>query len=126
MVSEAFIEVADQLSRSGLVWRPEIGDEIALRPDLRKVSILFDPQGLVSPQLHCEFLWLPSVEQMVEQIEARQGLICHVGINEKMYYEAVVKTVEGVVSIYETNLRLAMGRALYGVLNKKHSNCALQ
>ena len=126
MVSEAFIEVADQLSKTGLVWRPEIGDEIALRPDLRKVSILFDSTGLTPPELRLEFLWLPSVEQLVEQIEARQGFIYHVGINEKMFYEAQIKTIEGVVSIYETNLRLVMGKALYCLINKKVTACSLQ
>ena len=121
MLNDSFIEVAVDLSKSGLIWQPEIGDEIAIRPDLRKISILVDPQGLSPTQLRCEYLWLPTVEQLVDQIEARQALIFHVGVNDRMFYEAVIRRGGGVVEACEVNLRLAFGKALYYMLTDKMS-----
>ena len=119
MLNDSFIEIAAQLSKSGLIWQPEIGDEIAIRPDLRQISILVDPHGLSPSQLRGEYLWLPTVEQLVDQIEARQALIFHVGVNDRMFYEAVIRKGGSTVEACEVNLRLAFGKALYYILTDK-------
>ncbi|MCC6932989.1 MAG: hypothetical protein IT292_07015 [Deltaproteobacteria bacterium] len=126
MISGNYIEIADRLDRSGLVWQPEIGDEVAARPTLDKVLILIDNHGLTPKELRYEYLWLPTVEQLVMQIEARQALIFHIGVNEQMFYEAIIKTSSGVVSARETDLRLAFAKTLYGLITKSFDCSKLQ
>jgi hypothetical protein len=112
-----YIECAAGLDRKGLVWCPEIGDEVVERPKLERVSILVDPHGLTPMELRQFFLWLPTVEQLVAQFEARQALIYHAGINSNFCYEAVIKSVHGIIESSAGNLRLALGRALIELLS---------
>ena len=116
-----FISISRDLDKSGLVWHPEIGDEVAERVDMERVSILVDPLGLTLNELRDSFLWLPTVEQLVQQIEARQALIYHAGINEKMGYEAVLKTHCGVIQASAATLRSAFGKALGQLLLRAES-----
>ena len=111
-----FIHISLELDRSGLVWYPEIGDEVTERSTLERVSILVDPQGLTPSELRNNFLWLPTTEQLVEQFEARQALIYHAGINTSLLYEAVIRTSEGVIEACGHSLRLAFGLALQELL----------
>ncbi|MCC6221479.1 MAG: hypothetical protein IT291_09600 [Deltaproteobacteria bacterium] len=111
-----YINVSVELEKKGLVWHPEIGDEVSDRNHLDKVCIFVDPQGLTPKILRETFVWLPTVEQLVEQFEARQVLIYHAGINERLVYEAIVKTSEGVIETSAETLRLAFGKALSEVL----------
>lgn len=115
-IRKDFIGLSLELDRSGLIWHPEIGDEISIRDDLERVSILVDPQGLTPKELRQQFLWLPNTEQIVQQLEARQALIYHAGINETFIYEAVVKTIDRVIETSAMNLRLAFGLALQEIL----------
>ncbi len=119
MTGKEFIDVSYQLEESGLVWHPEIGDEVCVR-DLEEVriSILVDPQGMTPRELRSSFLWLPTVEQLVVQIEARQAMLYHAGISvEALTYQTVLKTTEGYIEAAAKSLRMAMGKALTGLLN---------
>ncbi len=121
MKSENYINVSLELDKYGLVWHPEIGDEISLRGQETHVSILVDPQGLTPRELRDSFVWLPNVEQLVTQIEARQGLIFHAGITETLEYEAIVKVHAGLIAAKANSLRVAFGKALSSLLESKVS-----
>lgn len=117
MLKSHFLVVAFDLDQAGLLWNPEIGDEISNRTDLTKVSILFDPQGSTPTELRQTYVWLPTVEQIVTQLEARQALIYHAGINQTLLYETVVRTMGGVFSASASDLRSAFGLVLKQVLS---------
>jgi hypothetical protein len=125
MESCELIQCAFELDKKGLVWCPEIGDEVVEKPTLEKLSILVDPHGLTPSELRETFLWIPTVEQMIAQFEARQALIYHVGINNQFSYEAVIKTSKGVIEVAAHNLRLTFGRALNQLLGNVSSDGAL-
>ena len=115
----SFIQVAGQLELAGLVWQPEIGDEISYRKEPEMVSILVDPQGMTPIQLRSSYLWLPSVEQMVVQLEARQAILFHAGLelNEKaLGYKTVIQSPIGAIESCAESFRLSMGLALKGLL----------
>jgi len=112
-----FINISFELDQAGLVWYPEIGDEVSERTNLEKVSILVDPQGLTPIELRENFVWLPTTEQLVRQFEARQALIYHAGITERLIYEAVIRTQEGMIETEAPTLRLAFGQALQAMLS---------
>lgn len=110
------INVSAELDRAGLVWHPEIGDEIVERVELSRISILVDPLGMTPRQLRESFLWLPTVEQLIQQFEARQALIYHAGITETLSYETVIRTTFGVIETSASSLRLAFCQALEQLL----------
>lgn len=112
-----FIEVSMVLDEDGLVWHPEIGDEVADREKPEKVSVLVSPQGHTPHELRERFLWLPTVEQLVTQFEARQALVYHAGVNERLLYEAIIRTSEGLISTAAKTLRIAFGLALHKLLD---------
>jgi len=118
MVESELIHLSVELDGAGLVWHPEIGDEIVERGKMEKVSILVDPLGLSLQELRASFIWLPTLEQLVSQFEARQAFIYHAGITEKMCYEAIVRTANGVIEASASTLRVAFGRALHDLLKK--------
>ncbi len=118
MASSDFIPISFDLDRSGLVWHPEIGDEVTERTNVERVSILVDPQGMKPSELRATFVWLPTVEQLVQQLEARQALIYHAGVNQTLLYEAVIRTSFGVIETKAASLRSAFGQALRDVLLK--------
>lgn len=118
MKTTEVIDVSLGLDEAGLVWHPEIGDEVADRSKLERISILVDPHGLSPKELRSTFLWLPSVEQLVAQFEARQALIYHAGITEAMLYQAVVQAHGRMIEAAAPSLRVALGRALQQLLQK--------
>jgi len=118
-LSTVFLQLSTDLDKVGLIWHPEIGDEVAYRSRLEEVSIFVDPQGLTPKELREHFLWLPSVEQLVHQFEARQAVIYHAGLNQSFTYETVIKTVDGVIEAAGNSLRLAFGQALFALLNQR-------
>ena len=65
-----FLEVAEDLELAGLLWKPEIGDEVSDKRERGSISVLVDPKGLSPGELRSTYLWLPTVEQMVFQFEA--------------------------------------------------------
>jgi hypothetical protein len=119
MSSFRFIQVANELENSGLVWQPEIGDEIAPRGIENTVSILVDPQGMTPKELRTKYIWLPNVEQMVEQIEVRQGILYHAGLEitgNDLFYKTVIRAQIGLIESQAESLRISMGLALKNLL----------
>lgn len=119
-----FIDVAEDLELAGLLWRPEIGDEVSDRRQRDNVSILVDPQGLSPLELRSTFIWLPTVEQIVTQFEARQAVLQHAGLEmdeRAIFYKAVIKTNVGPIESKAQTLRIAMGLALRNLLLAGHA-----
>ena len=93
-----FLSVAEDLELAGLIWRPEVGDEVTDRRQKDLISIFVDSQGLSLEELRSSFLWLPTVEQIVYQFEARQAILFHAGLelNEKcICYKTVIQAPVG-------------------------------
>lgn len=113
------VNLAEDLELAGLVWQPEIGDEISHRQEREQVQILVDPQGLSPGELRSIFLWLPTVEQLVHQFEARQAILEHVGFElskSAMIYRTVIKFKEAQIEAAHPSMRVAMGFALRDLL----------
>ena len=114
-----FLNVAEDLEIAGLIWQPEIGDEVAQR-DKKSVSILVDPQGMSPSELRTTYLWLPTVEQMVMQFEGRQVILYHAGLEltpASVYYKTVIhSSALGEIESKGASLREAMGMALRDLL----------
>jgi hypothetical protein len=120
--SVQFLEIAHQLEGAGLIWQPEIGDEITERPKLSSVSILVDSKGMTPRQLREQYLWLPTVEQMVNQLEARQALLFHIGIevgDSSFCYKTVVQSAGRSIERMAFSVRQSMGLALRDLLLDK-------
>ena len=114
-----FVSLAEDLERAGLIWQPEIGDEISPRIDKQIVSILVDPQGMTPKQLRSSYLWLPNLEQIIHQFEARQAFLYHAGIeiNESsLYYKTVVRSQIGLIESQAEDIRMSLGLALKNLL----------
>src|SRR5689334_8302572 len=110
-----FLPVAEELEQAGLVWQPEIGDEISLKQDKRSISILVDPQGMTPRELRTTYLWLPTVEQLVSQFEARQAILYHAGLElskNNLCYKTVIRCTIGNIETQGETLRTSMGIAL--------------
>lgn len=118
-----FLPVAEDLELAGLIWQPEIGDEVSHRRRPDAVSILVDPQGMTPGELRSEYLWLPSVEQLVLQFEARQAILFHAGLeitNQELYYKTVIKSQLGPIESRAESLRVSLGIALRSLLLSGH------
>lgn len=114
-----FLSVAEDLELAGLLWRPEIGDEVTDKKEKELISIFVDSQGLSTEELRSSFLWLPTVEQIVMQFEARQAILFHAGfeLSEKaMYYKTVIQAPVGHIEKKAESLRLSLGLALRELL----------
>ncbi|RMD86111.1 MAG: hypothetical protein D6808_03970 [Candidatus Dadabacteria bacterium] len=114
-----YIRIANALDQAGLRWYPEIGDEVSERMDLTKVSILVDPAGMTPNELRETYLWLPSVEQLVQQIEARQAILFHTGLeltSGSMGYKTVVQFNSGQIEAIGESVRESLGLALKELL----------
>lgn len=114
-----FLQIAEDLELAGLHWMPEIGDEVSDRKHPDNISILVDPQGMTPIELRSSYLWLPTVEQMVTQVEVRQAILFHAGleVNEAAFcYKTVLQSRGGPIESKASTLRLAMGMALRNLL----------
>ena len=114
-----FLSVAEDLELAGLLWRPEIGDEVTDKRQKDLISIFVDSQGLSLEELRSSFLWLPTVEQIVHQFEARQAILFHAGfeLSEKsMCYKTVIQAPVGHIEKKADSLRLSLGLALRDLL----------
>lgn len=123
--TEKFIYVAQDLETAGLFWHPEVGDEVTDRNLKNPVSILVDPQGLTPEELRSSFLWLPTVEQMIYQCEARQAVLFHAGfeMNSKSCgYKTVIQAPVGHIESCAESFRISLGLALRGLLMSDGTN----
>lgn len=119
MSEPPFFHIAEDLEIAGLVWHPEIGDEVFARKNGGSVSVLVDPQGMSLPELRDVFLWLPTVEQMILQFEARQAILFHAGLelsSAQMCYKTVLQTPHGAIESRAISLRSSVGIALRNLL----------
>ena len=111
--------LAEDLELAGLIWQPEIGDEISDRKTKESVSILVDPQGMTPSELRGSFLWLPTLEQLIQQFEARQAIVEHVGFElskSAMAYRTVIRCRDTHIETQHSSVRLSMGIALRDLL----------
>ena len=118
-----FLPVAEDLELAGLIWQPEIGDEVSERRHRDAISILVDPQGLSPLELRSVYLWLPSVEQIVCQFEARQASLFHAGLeitDQSLYYKTVIKSQIGPIESKAESLRVSLGMVLRSLLLSVH------
>ena len=119
MTISRFLEIAEDLEGAGLLWRPEVGDEIADRDKRSMVSILVDPHGMTPRELRSAYLWLPTVEQMLIQFEARKAILFHAGfeITERQYYyKTVIQAPCGHIESKADSFRNSLGIALRDLL----------
>ncbi|NMC64391.1 MAG: hypothetical protein GYA55_14600 [SAR324 cluster bacterium] len=116
------ITVAEDLEEAGLIWQPEIGDEVSDRFTKATVSILIDPQGMTPSELRATFIWLPTVEQLIEQVEARQGILKHMGIElsgDSIFYKTILRAKAHEIEAKAESLRISLGIALKNLLTDK-------
>jgi hypothetical protein len=121
MLMNSYVDVALELERSGLVWEPEIGDEVLYRQECNRVSILVDSRGLTSNELRATFIWLPTLEQLIEELEAREAVIYHAGKSKQENYEALIKTSLCLIEEQAESLRLVFAQALRKLIGQSHS-----
>lgn len=116
MTELSFLPIALELEDAGLVWVPEIGDEVANRDEPEDISILVDTKKIRTDELREMFIWLPRVEQLVKQVELRQAILTHAGLelNEAhMYYKAIIaKNKYGEIEGLDQSLRGAVAKSL--------------
>lgn len=113
------LTVSEDLELAGLIWKPEVGDEVTDKSRKDLISIFVDPQGLTTEELRSSFLWLPTVEQLVHQFEARQAILFHAGLEldeSSLCYKAVIQAPLGPIEGKADSLRVAMGLALRDLL----------
>jgi hypothetical protein len=123
--NDLFIKVAQDLEVAGLFWQPEVGDEVTDRQLRNPVSILVDPQGLSPDELRSTFLWLPTVEQMIYQCEARQAVLFHAGweMTTKICgYKTVIQAPVGHIESCAESFRVSLGLALRDLLMSEPTN----
>lgn len=115
----SFIQVAQELDIVGLAWQPEIGDEVLVREKSEMISILVDPQGMSPNELRAFFIWLPSVEQMIMQVEARNAMLLHMGLEFEQnacLYKTVISAKGNNIEGAADNVRTAVGLALKNLI----------
>lgn len=116
---DTFLTIAEELELAGLIWKPEIGDEICARQEKESISILVDPQGLTPKELRSVYIWLPTVEQMVWQFEARSAILQHTGLeltSNNFCYTTVIKSSFGEIQSKANSIRNSVGIALRNLL----------
>lgn len=114
-----FLSIAGELEIAGLIWKPEIGDEVSFRKKPEAISILVDPQGMNPIELRSIYLWLPSVEQMIAQFEARQAILFHAGLelsSQALSYKTVIQSPKGAIESVAETFRSSLGIALRNLL----------
>jgi hypothetical protein len=123
--NDRLILIAQDLEVAGLFWHPEVGDEVTDRQLRNPVSILVDPQGLTPDELRSTFLWLPTVEQMIYQCEARQAVLFHAGwemSTKTCGYKTVIQAPVGHIESCAESFRLSLGLALRDLLMSDATN----
>ena len=115
MATIRLLELAEDLELAGLVWHPEIGDEVSNKKIRDTISVLVDTCGLTPRELRGIYLWLPTVEQMVSQLEARQAVLFHTGLelsDSDLFYKTIIKSPLGEFESKANSLRLSVGFVL--------------
>ncbi len=116
---EKFLSTAMDLDFAGLIWEPEIGDEVAQRNAPQNISILIDPEGMALAELRSTYVWLPNTEQIIAQLEAKQAVLFHAGLeleDSTTCYKTFIQTPIGPIQSKATTLRTAMALSLLQVI----------
>ena len=72
-----------------------------------------DSLGLTPHELRTLYVWLPTVEQMLQQIEKRSGLLFHAGRGRTSdCYEAIVFAENEMLKAQGSSLRQALAEVL--------------
>ena len=122
------LDLAEDLELVGLVWHPEIGDEVANKKEREQISVLFDTCGLTPRELRSVYLWLPNVEQMVAQLEARRAILFHTGLeltDSEVFYKTIIKSPAGEFESRANSLRLSVGFVLRDLLASNEADPTL-
>ena len=111
-----FLILAKELETIGLKWIPEVGDEVLYRGlQDGRISILVDSNGMTLYELRENYIWLPTIEQLMNEIEHRGGVLFHAGfiINDKCKkYEVVIQTLQDMIKVNHDSLREALALSL--------------
>jgi hypothetical protein len=116
---DRFIFLAHDLEAAGLHWNPEVGDEVADREGRHPIAILVDPQGMTPDELRATFVWLPTVEQILTQFEARQAVLFHAGLecsDRQFCYKTIIQASSGHIESKAESFRESLALALRGLL----------
>ena len=112
---EDFTVISFGLEEAGLIWQPAFGDEVVVRKEPVRVSVLVDSAGLTPEELREIYIWRPSVEQMILQVEVRQAILKHSGLelSEKaIQYLTILETHYGKIESRASSLRDSIGLSL--------------
>lgn len=118
-VQQEFRAVAQDLEQVGLVWRPSLGDEVSFREHPDRITVIVDPSAFPEYEFRERYLWLPKTEQLMAQLEARQAVLFHAGLelNENRFcYRAVVQVKSMSIEAEAPSLRLVLGMSLRDIL----------
>lgn len=113
------LNVSEDLEIAGLIWKPEVGDEVTEKKNRDLISVFVDPQGLSMEELRASFLWIPTVEQMIHQLEARQAILFHAGLElteTNLCYKTIIQSQLGPIETKAESLRVSVGLALRDLL----------
>jgi hypothetical protein len=119
LIDTPFITIAGELDCAGLIWQPVIGDEVSFRENPEQISILVDPDGMTPKELRETFIWLPTVEQLVTALEARQAILFHAGLEMGeglLAYKTVIQCRVGTIESVGDSLRSSVGGGLRDLL----------
>ena len=117
-----FLDVAFTLDEAGLVWKPSLGDEISHRESPESIAILVSPEALKPEELRLTYFWLPTFDQLMMQLEARQIILFHAGLHvspEEVCYQTVIQDGDLSIESKADSLRTAMAISLLKVLDGK-------
>lgn len=110
-----YSNIAFDLESAGLYWTPMIGDEICKREYPEDISLLVNSATLTPEELRNIYIWRPSVEQIVFQLEARQAVLKHAGLDlstSAIEYLTIIETNVGEVISRARSLRSALALSL--------------
>jgi len=120
-----FLEIAKQLELAGIYWKPEIGDEVCSKDDPSNIFILVNTTSLTPTEIKEKYLWLPTVEQMMLQIEVRSAILKHAGLSanrtDLSYKTVIISQETGEIESSAASLRSALGMSLRELIQKKYS-----
>ncbi len=121
-MDDNFYSLAKDLENAGLTWDPEIGDEVFVRDyATQKLSIIVDSGGMDIVELREAYIWVPTIEQMLSEIESRSATLFHSGIkieDGKKAYTVIIQSIHGTFESTMDSLREALGVALKNLILK--------
>ena len=115
MSDTKFTNISIELEQAGLLWIPTFGDEICKRKEPVEVSVLVNSAGMHPEDLKEIYIWRPTLEQLIYQLEIRQAILKHAGLElseKSIGYISVIETKVGEIKTKAETLRDALGLTL--------------